>query len=117
MLFFLFCFIQKVSYVIYFFFFQAEDGIRDHCVTGVQTCALPISAQGRERGPITPASVEERRARLVRQRRGARASEAEHDGVACGRGSAPWTRPCAGPLGAPRSLPSGGTGEIGRAHV
>ena len=24
------------------FFFQAEDGIRDHCVTG-QTCALPIS--------------------------------------------------------------------------
>src|SRR5438034_94573 len=25
-------------------FFQAEDGIRDHCVTGVQTCALPISA-------------------------------------------------------------------------
>src|SRR5260221_10222869 len=28
---------------IIFFFFQAEDGIRDHCVTGVQTCALPIS--------------------------------------------------------------------------
>src|SRR5438132_4452667 len=25
-----------------FFFFRAEDGIRDHCVTGVQTCALPI---------------------------------------------------------------------------
>src|SRR5260221_6767857 len=25
-----------------FFCFQAEDGIRDHCVTGVQTCALPI---------------------------------------------------------------------------
>src|SRR5476649_1251497 len=24
------------------FFFQAEDGIRDHCVTGFQTCALPI---------------------------------------------------------------------------
>src|SRR5260221_1928659 len=29
--------------MISFFFFQAEDGIRDHCVTGVQTCALPIS--------------------------------------------------------------------------
>src|SRR5438034_5032784 len=29
--------------VFFFFFFQAEDGIRDHCVTGVQTCALPIS--------------------------------------------------------------------------
>src|SRR5437588_8551897 len=27
---------------VLFFFFQAEDGIRDHCVTGVQTCALPI---------------------------------------------------------------------------
>src|SRR5699024_11847471 len=26
-----------------FFFFQAEDGIRDRNVTGVQTCALPIS--------------------------------------------------------------------------
>src|SRR5437773_9575317 len=27
---------------IFFFFFQAEDGIRDRDVTGVQTCALPI---------------------------------------------------------------------------
>src|SRR5207245_8140951 len=30
-----------------FFFFQAEDGIRDATVTGVQTCALPISARRR----------------------------------------------------------------------
>src|SRR5947207_6765338 len=29
-------------FYVFFFFFQAEDGIRDHCVTGVQTCALPI---------------------------------------------------------------------------
>src|SRR5256885_3821280 len=29
-------------YVLCFFFFQAEDGIRDYKVTGVQTCALPI---------------------------------------------------------------------------
>src|SRR5437868_13899853 len=28
----------------FFFFFQAEDGIRDRNVTGVQTCALPISS-------------------------------------------------------------------------
>src|SRR2546426_11517535 len=28
----------------FFFFFQAEDGIRDYKVTGVQTCALPIFA-------------------------------------------------------------------------
>src|SRR5207244_10559105 len=29
-----------------YFFFQAEDGIRDDLVTGVQTCALPISSVG-----------------------------------------------------------------------
>src|SRR5207249_6724607 len=29
-------------YCFFFFFFQAEDGIRDRNVTGVQTCALPI---------------------------------------------------------------------------
>src|SRR3989441_5439828 len=28
---------------VFYFFFQAEDGIRDKLVTGVQTCALPIS--------------------------------------------------------------------------
>src|SRR5256886_8300280 len=35
----------SVSYfrvIFFFFFFQAEDGIRDLTVTGVQTCALPI---------------------------------------------------------------------------
>src|SRR5262249_56977506 len=32
------------------FFFQAEDGIRDWSVTGVQTCALPISRCGRPYG-------------------------------------------------------------------
>src|SRR5260221_7694168 len=46
------------------FFFQAEDGIRDHCVTGVQTCALPIFFMG-PGGPTVihigylPATVEE----------------------------------------------------------
>src|SRR6266566_8829369 len=30
--------------IFFFFFFQAEDGIRDYKVTGVQTCALPIFA-------------------------------------------------------------------------
>src|SRR5690606_40695702 len=50
------------------FFFQAEDGIRDFHVTGVQTCALPICLEiGREgvvvvaggglRGPAEPAAV------------------------------------------------------------
>src|SRR5438874_6984560 len=32
-----------VFFFFFFFFFQAEDGIRDLYVTGVQTCALPIS--------------------------------------------------------------------------
>src|SRR2546427_10565839 len=32
-------------FIFVFFFFQAEDGIRDLTVTGVQTCALPISIE------------------------------------------------------------------------
>src|SRR5215211_9273393 len=59
--------------LFYFFFFQAEDGIRDHCVTGVQTCALPIFGAERARAlgmrgdrdcPAPPA-VGARAARLV----------------------------------------------------
>src|SRR2546430_12052566 len=38
--------------VVFFFFFQAEDGIRDLTVTGVQTCALPIS--GLRQGALNP---------------------------------------------------------------
>src|SRR5256885_13247101 len=44
-----------------FFFFQAEDGIRDYKVTGVQTCALPICAR--------PAPRERERARRRRRNR------------------------------------------------
>src|SRR5215211_3880015 len=39
-----FVFVNVLIVFCFFFFFQAEDGIRDHCVTGVQTCALPIFA-------------------------------------------------------------------------
>src|SRR5687767_15245687 len=39
----------------FFFFFQAEDGIRDKLVTGVQTCALPILGREMIRaGPLRP---------------------------------------------------------------
>src|SRR5205823_10914855 len=40
---------NSTLYIVFFFFFffQAEDGIRDKLVTGVQTCALPISAAAR----------------------------------------------------------------------
>src|SRR5256886_12866006 len=38
---------EKEAKAVYDFFFQAEDGIRDLTVTGVQTCALPISTTTR----------------------------------------------------------------------
>src|SRR2546430_5989855 len=50
--------------MVVFFFFQAEDGIRDLTVTGVQTCALPISPchpatgfPGRRPDSPTPATL------------------------------------------------------------
>src|SRR5206468_6211155 len=40
---------------VFFFFFQAEDGIRDLIVTGVQTCALPIlTSRGQAFLPLGP---------------------------------------------------------------
>src|SRR5204862_1951017 len=39
-----------VGAAVIFFFFQAEDGIRDLYVTGVQTCALPICLRPRAEG-------------------------------------------------------------------
>src|SRR4051795_11093492 len=36
----------RICVSVLFFFFQAEDGIRDESVTGVQTCALPIEEDG-----------------------------------------------------------------------
>src|SRR5947209_16912409 len=50
---------------ICFFFFQAEDGIRDIGVTGVQTCALPIYAPYRRRAlpPRSPPTPRRRAAR------------------------------------------------------
>src|SRR5205807_6254459 len=44
----------------YCFFFQAEDGIRDYKVTGVQTCALPISS-----GDMNPIHHDETYARAA----------------------------------------------------
>src|SRR2546427_3081218 len=58
-------FFTKSVVVVFFFFFQAEDGIRDLTVTGVQTCALPISPSslrvrplGRRRRRLDGARVE-----------------------------------------------------------
>src|SRR2546421_2682383 len=43
-------FVQRICI---FFFFQAEDGIRDLIVTGVQTCALPIDRKSTRLTPVT----------------------------------------------------------------
>src|SRR5258708_27861660 len=56
-----------------FFFFQAEDGIRDDLVTGVQTCALPILGSlkdvrlGRGPHPVRHEPVPRQRHRLQRR--------------------------------------------------
>src|SRR5687767_15949281 len=49
--------------MLLFFFFQAEDGIRDKLVTGVQTCALPISED--EQFGVLADAVSEGLVRLV----------------------------------------------------
>src|SRR3989475_8540671 len=63
------------------FFFQAEDGIRDLTVTGVQTCALPISVvrdRARELRELGDAKARAHRGRRCGQRA---------DGVVSGRGA------------------------------
>src|SRR5699024_11778957 len=74
----------------FFFFFQAEDGIRDRNVTGVQTCALPIL--------ITEGVVTEGRAPLMltgkdadaQERRGRQRSEERRVGKECRSRWAPY---------------------------
>src|SRR5205085_5395849 len=83
----------------FFFFFQAEDGIRDLTVTGVQTCALPIS------------HIDRRQARPVRRRR---------DGGRCEQGGLPtdWAIMHYGDDRGRRCRRAGcdrAVGEIGRA--
>src|SRR5207244_7563995 len=58
-----------------FFFFQAEDGIRDDLVTGVQTCALPICSRCRAAGSSTASGrggAEQRQALAAELSRGQR---------------------------------------------
>src|SRR5690348_17739503 len=64
--FYVFCTVDFFYALFFFFFFQAEDGIRDGRVTGVQTCALPISA--RVRGPLGPSLGQPVPARDVERR-------------------------------------------------
>src|SRR5205809_2390915 len=55
----LYCLLVMLLFFFFFFFFQAEDGIRDVAVTGVQTCALPISAI--RSGSVEAEQLEQRR--------------------------------------------------------
>src|SRR2546427_4675954 len=57
--------------IFFFFFFQAEDGIRDLTVTGVQTCALPIY-----RRQAKASGVDRRRSARTRAAQGDRGSRA-----------------------------------------
>src|SRR5271167_293724 len=64
-----------------FFFFQAEDGIRDRNVTGVQTCALPICAR---RAAVS------RTARCLAHTAGAKCSPRSVRSNEAGRRNWPW---------------------------
>src|SRR5690625_5587420 len=91
-----------------FFFFQAEDGIRDGHVTGVQTCALPILSQREGRAaPRRPRAPFSHRISSV-LRRPAVASAAQSTSAPA-RG---WVRfePCASIL-APTPPPRSPTGD------
>src|SRR2546430_4315400 len=92
-----------------FFFFQAEDGIRDLTVTGVQTCALPISAPRRD---VDMRHVRDGRGG-ARGRAEARARAlAEEDVGRCGGRSGGWA---ARGAGVRRSGP--GSGGLAAWHL
>src|SRR5699024_12080804 len=107
--------------ILVLFFFQAEDGIRDRNVTGVQTCALPISA-GTEAGdrPQAVAAVHRRRhpghRDLLGDRRrrqtGRRRSEERRVGKEC---ISRWTREHQERKG-DRGRAGGGGGRGGGEH-
>src|SRR5687768_17652519 len=59
--------ISMVFVLVFFFFFQAEDGIRDVAVTGVQTCALPISGVAQREWGSPSAAVGKRMRRSARE--------------------------------------------------
>src|SRR6266404_8436147 len=58
-------FFVLIPYNFDFFFFQAEDGIRDKLVTGVQTCALPISYEGQNGQSQKDSFVQKTRGRTI----------------------------------------------------
>src|SRR2546426_6127705 len=86
---------QGVFALFFFFFFQAEDGIRDYKVTGVQTCALPILDESR----VDPGGAREVEPELA-ERAGA---EALHEDVSA-RDQAPRSEEHTSELQSPCNL-------------
>src|SRR5256885_12859523 len=88
-----------------FFFFQAEDGIRDYKVTGVQTCALPISDQcahapsqlapESSSGPLAPARCGASPDTAAADRSGPAAPASAHPADRLSCGSPRSAAPCA----------------------
>src|SRR5256885_4536400 len=71
---------RRLHFFCFFFFFQAEDGIRDYKVTGVQTCALPIYSANEslpeflERGRVVAvADIDTRKLTRILREKGAQA--------------------------------------------
>src|ERR671923_801456 len=80
---------MRYHLIPFFFFFQAEDGIRDDLVTGVQTCALPICSGSRS------ASLHARRRASVRT-----SAKPIASGRSCSIGVSCWKIKAPPPLGA-----------------
>src|SRR2546426_3111301 len=81
----------------FFFFFQAEDGIRDYKVTGVQTCALPIYNPHPETLDVTPEESRRNHDGLDVSRR-SRKRFGQHSAVFLGERQAPDNQRDAAPL-------------------
>src|SRR6266545_3595025 len=98
----IFCFLSFFFFIckdvfLFFFFFQAEDGIRDKLVTGVQTCALPISRAGRR--PVAAGRGRRRPPTPWRSHRGRARARGRH------RSPSPARRPAWRAEGRPPSGP------------
>src|SRR5471032_3561961 len=74
-----FFFLFVVIFFVFVVFFQAEDGIRVRDVTGVQTCALPISGHARGGPPVRGARRGARRRRVARSEEHTSELQSHHD--------------------------------------
>src|SRR5438309_2906965 len=106
---FCFFFLLLVFYLFFFFFFQAEDGIRDGTVTGVQTCALPISRGGSSAASCRRARPRPRASRERRRRGGAPRARC-HPWPSGGRRGCPSRARCRGCRRATLRTPGNATG-------